>query len=66
MTLTNGSYKATVTRVEDNGYGDVGYRVKVLCFTGTHAEGDVRFLKTFDSESAATRAARRELAKAAA
>jgi hypothetical protein len=62
MTIENGNYTATVTKKTD-GYGDQVFSVKVLCMTGTHVEGDVLFLKNYDKESVALRAAKRELAK---
>lgn len=64
MTKTQGNYKATVTQVVD-GYGDSVFRVKVLCLTGTHVDGDVCFLKDYENEDTANRAAVRELKKAA-
>jgi len=62
--ITSGNYKATVKQIQD-GYGDTAFRVIVLCMTGTHIEGDVRFMKNYDTERAAMAAARRELKKAA-
>lgn len=64
MTINQGNYKATVTETTD-GYGDKVFRVKVLCMTGTHVEGDVRFLRDYSNETTAKRAATRELKKAA-
>ena len=63
MTITNGNHTATVKQITD-GYGDTAYRVTVLCMTGTHDAGDVLFLRNYDKESTAKRAASRELARA--
>lgn len=63
MTITNGKHTATVKQITD-GYGDIAYRVTVLCMTGTHDGGDVLFLRNYDKELTAKRAASRELAKA--
>jgi hypothetical protein len=63
--LNSGSHAATVTSIID-GYGDAAYRVKVLCMSGTHADGDVLFLKNYTKESTANNAAKRELKKWAA
>jgi hypothetical protein len=65
MNFTSGNYIADVTKIENDGYGCISFRVRVLCMTGTHAAGDVIFLKSYDTERAAAAAARRELKKAA-
>ena len=65
MKFTSGNYKATVTKIENDGYGCTSFRVCVLCMSGTHDSGDVLFLKSYDTERGATSAARRELKKAA-
>jgi hypothetical protein len=62
--IKSGNHKATVTQITD-GYGDTAFRVLVLCMTGTHSNGDVLFLRNYDKESTANRAAKRELMKAA-
>jgi hypothetical protein len=62
--MKKGNYKASVKKIND-GYGDTVFRATVLCMTGTNAGGDVVFAKNYDTESAALKAARRELEKAA-
>jgi len=62
--LTNGNYKATITHCQD-GYGDMTYKVRVLCMTGTHASGDVLYLKNYATEKTAIAAASRYLKKVA-
>jgi len=56
---TQGSYQSTVTSIESNGYGDSEYRVKVTYNNGLN----VSFLRSYDKEATAHRAAKRELAK---
>jgi hypothetical protein len=52
-----GSYKATVKPI----HGE--FQVTVLCMSGTHAGGDVLFLKSYTSQSRALTAAKRAIAK---
>ena len=62
--LTSGNYKATITHCQD-GYGDMTYKVRVLCMTGTHDSGDVLYLKNYATEKTAIAAASRYLKKVA-
>lgn len=62
--LTNGNYKATITHCQD-GYGDMTYKVLVLCMSGTHESGDVIHLKNYATEKTAIAAASRYLKKVA-
>jgi len=60
--IENGNYKAIIHKTT-NGYGNQCYRVRVLLMSGTHSEGDVLFLREYEKESTANRAAKRELKK---
>jgi len=62
--ITNRNHKATITHLQD-GYGEMTYRVFVLCMTGTHINGDVLFLKNYATEKNAINAANRFLKKVA-
>jgi ribosomal protein S28E/S33 len=55
--MSIGNHKARVTHVHNK------YRVIVMCMSGTHSEGDVLFLQSYEKEATAMRAAKRKLEK---